>query len=355
MSETDIFLSYSREDRTAARHFAESFAREGFSVWWDAALRSGQTFDEVIEKELRAAKAVVVLWSPRSVLSRWVRAEATLADRRNKLVPAIIEACDRPIIFELTHAADLSDWTGDTADLRWRTLVNDLRRLVGGDEEEAAQPIAATPAPEPKPVAPAPEPKPVQAAPEPPADPVKAEAKSVPMNNVDELLFAAARMREARAGSKLLKPTPTEEDHTQFYKAADDFRQHEVDNIHCLFKLDGEIPETRFVIGAEGLRVGRTAPADIIVGGAGVSRAHCLVELANGEVQVSDLNSTNGTYIDNKRIGRAAVLPVGSVLRVGNVSFEHEIRSSAEIDQLSDPTTRAPGANPPEPRLARSS
>ena len=152
MSETDIFLSYSREDRTAARHFAESFAREGFSVWWDAALRSGQTFDEVIERELRAAKAVVVLWSPRSVASRWVRAEATLADRRNKLVPAIIEACDRPIIFELTHAADLADWSGDTSDIRWRTLVNDLRRLVGaGEDEAAAQPVAAKPAAEPKP------------------------------------------------------------------------------------------------------------------------------------------------------------------------------------------------------------
>jgi hypothetical protein len=39
VSDTDIFLSYSREDRSAARHFAESFAEEGFTVWWDAALR----------------------------------------------------------------------------------------------------------------------------------------------------------------------------------------------------------------------------------------------------------------------------------------------------------------------------
>jgi hypothetical protein len=346
VSDTDIFLSYSREDRTAARHFAESFAQEGFSVWWDAALRSGQTFDEVIEKELRAAKAVVVLWSPRSVLSRWVRAEATLADRRNKLVPAIIEPCDRPIIFELTHAADLSDWTGDLSDNRWRTLVNDLRRLVGGGEEAISQPAPA-------------EPKPAPAAPirQPQVEPIEAEAKSPPsppLPNVDDLMSAAARLREARAGSKHLEPTPMEEERTQFYKRSDDFRQHENDQIHCLLKLDGEEQETRFVVGAEGLKVGRTAPADIIVPGAGVSRAHCVVELVGDQLRVSDLNSTNGTYIDNKRIARTEDLAVGSVLRVGNVSFEHEIRSRAELDQPSDPL----GINrddPLEPRLARSS
>src|SRR3954468_9362926 len=130
VSGIDIFLSYSREDRSAARHIAESFGAEGLDVWWDAALQSGQTFDEVIEQRLKEAKAVVVLWSPRSVASRWVRAEATQADRRNKLAPAIIEQCDRPIIFELTHAADLCDWTGDITDLRWRTFVDDLRHLI---------------------------------------------------------------------------------------------------------------------------------------------------------------------------------------------------------------------------------
>ena len=101
-------------------------------------LRSGETFDEVIEKELRAAKAVVVLWSPRSVASRWVRAEATLADRDNKLVPIIIEPCNRPIIFELTHAAELAEWTGDTSEASWQTLVRDLRRMVGKTKDAQA-------------------------------------------------------------------------------------------------------------------------------------------------------------------------------------------------------------------------
>jgi hypothetical protein len=145
VSGPDIFISYSREERPAARHFADCFAREGFAVWWDAALRSGETFDEVIERELRAAKAVVVLWSPRSVASRWVRAEATLADRANKLVPVIIESCSLPIIFELTQAADMSTWTGDTEDHRWKDLISDLRRLIGPTHGEAptAAPKAA--------------------------------------------------------------------------------------------------------------------------------------------------------------------------------------------------------------------
>ena len=131
MSGPDIFLSYARSDRAVARMFAEAFSDEGFKVWWDASLHSGETFDEVIEKNLRDAKAVVVLWSPRSVASRWVRAEATQADRKNKLVPAMIEPCDRPVIFELTHTADLIDWTGDITDIHWRTFMDDLRRLIG--------------------------------------------------------------------------------------------------------------------------------------------------------------------------------------------------------------------------------
>src|SRR4051812_34765820 len=149
VSGTDIFLSYARADRPVARTFAECLGEEGFNVWWDASLHSGETFDEVIEQRLRDAKAVVVLWSPRSVASRWVRAEATLADRRNKLVPAIIEQCDRPIVFELTHTAELSDWHGDRSDPRWRIFVEDLNRLTRAPPpaEPAPAPVAHEPSP----------------------------------------------------------------------------------------------------------------------------------------------------------------------------------------------------------------
>ena len=99
---------------------ADAFAAEGLNVWWDTALRSGEAYDEVTEAALRGAKAVVVLWSPRSVVSRWVRAEATIADRCKTLVPVTIEPCERPIMFELTQTAELSHWQGEPGDKAWQ-------------------------------------------------------------------------------------------------------------------------------------------------------------------------------------------------------------------------------------------
>ena len=113
-----------------AARYAEAFAAEGLNVWWDTALRSGEAYDEVTEAALRGAKAVVVLWSPRSVVSRWVRAEATIADRCKTLVPVTIEACERPIMFELTQTADLTHWTGDAGDRAWVAFLDDVRRFV---------------------------------------------------------------------------------------------------------------------------------------------------------------------------------------------------------------------------------
>ncbi len=148
----DVFLSYCREDQAIARRFAEGLEREGFSVWWDQSLSAGETFDKVTERALKDARAVVVLWSRRSVESRWVRSEATQADRFGTLVPVTIEPCDRPIMFELTHTADLSHWNGEPGDPQWRSFVEGLRKsAVGGsaavsntaiDRASASQPPA---------------------------------------------------------------------------------------------------------------------------------------------------------------------------------------------------------------------
>jgi len=129
----DLFLSYARDDRATVQLFADVLQREGFEVWWDLALNPGEAFDEAIERALEEARAVIVLWSKASVNSRWVRAEATQAQASQRLVPVMIEACKRPIMFELTHTVDLTGWVGDPNDPRWRSFVAGLRRSSGGE------------------------------------------------------------------------------------------------------------------------------------------------------------------------------------------------------------------------------
>jgi hypothetical protein len=145
MALPDIFLSYSRDDQATARRFAEGFERAGLSVWWDATLNPGEAYDKVTEQALEEASAVVVLWSKKSVDSRWVRAEATQANSAGTLVPVMIEPCKRPIMFELTHTADLSRWNGDAHDKDWLAYLAGVRRFVDkGEPTASVGAIAAT-------------------------------------------------------------------------------------------------------------------------------------------------------------------------------------------------------------------
>nr|WP_137677120.1 AAA family ATPase [Parerythrobacter lutipelagi] len=134
---SDIFISYNREDQEKAALFAHAFKAAGLDVWWDVSLKAGQVYDEVTENALRSARAVIVLWSPRSAVSRWVRAEATLAQRAETFVPCMIEPCERPIMFELTQTPDLSHWQGDQADPAWCAFLEHVREFTGsGDRAE---------------------------------------------------------------------------------------------------------------------------------------------------------------------------------------------------------------------------
>ena len=69
----NAFISYAREDRDRAAKLAVALEARGWSVWWDPKIQAGQSFDEIIERELAAADCVVVLWSKHSIASEWVK------------------------------------------------------------------------------------------------------------------------------------------------------------------------------------------------------------------------------------------------------------------------------------------
>ena len=146
----DIFLSYKREEQADALRLIQSFEAAGFSVWWDDRIDPTSSWDETIEREITAAKAVVVLWTPLSTASDWVRTEAHFASNAKKLVPALLRPCTIPLAFSLTQAADLTRWRGDDDDRQWRkclTWVSDLvqshARRIGEDAPTVQAPAAA--------------------------------------------------------------------------------------------------------------------------------------------------------------------------------------------------------------------
>jgi|SRR5215471_12313529 len=66
--------------------------------------------------------------------------------------------------------------------------------------------------------------------------------------------------------------------------------------------------------------VGRAPRADFILNAALVSRLHCQLMAGDADVEVVDLSSTNGTFVNDRRIDRARLVN-GDRLRVGRVEL----------------------------------
>lgn len=76
---SDVFISYSSEDRGIAEPIAQDLKRSGFSVFYDKELVPGEAWRARLAQELRRARYVLVLLSPAYVESRWARQELEAA------------------------------------------------------------------------------------------------------------------------------------------------------------------------------------------------------------------------------------------------------------------------------------
>ena len=66
--------------------------------------------------------------------------------------------------------------------------------------------------------------------------------------------------------------------------------------------------------------IGRSTGAEFMLDAPLVSRLHCQLSATNDAIQVKDLDSTNGTFVNGKRI-TSATLRAGDVLKVGRVDL----------------------------------
>ncbi|MEO5622223.1 MAG: TIR domain-containing protein [Dokdonella sp.] len=126
----DVFVSYARSDKSRVAPLVAAIEAKGWSVWWDPEITPGQEFDDQIEVEIDAAKAVLVIWTPTSVVSRWVRGEAREAAERNILVPVRFEQARLPMDVRAIHTTDLDGWGEDSASPQAQEFLRALATMI---------------------------------------------------------------------------------------------------------------------------------------------------------------------------------------------------------------------------------
>jgi adenylate cyclase len=145
----DVFVSYARSDKARVAPLVAAIEAKGWSVWWDPEIAPGQEFDDQIEAEIAAALAVIVVWTPASVASRWVRGEAREAAERNILVPVRFDQARLPMDVRAIHTTDLDGWGENPASPQAQEFLRALGALIA--RSQAARPskggaAASTPA-----------------------------------------------------------------------------------------------------------------------------------------------------------------------------------------------------------------
>jgi DNA-binding response OmpR family regulator len=127
---TDIFISYSHQDRSTIERLAAALQQEPLSVWWDRHIETGRAFDREIEDAISNARSVIVAWSRNSVESDWVRAEAAYALEKKKLLPIRLDNSVPPLRFFHIQTIDLTTWDGSNQAHAYRQLATDIVKMV---------------------------------------------------------------------------------------------------------------------------------------------------------------------------------------------------------------------------------
>jgi len=129
-----VFLSYARDDVEVARKLAGVLTEAGQTVWWDRHLHGGANFSNEIDRELKNAEAVMVLWSPASIASAWVQDEAAEGRDSSRLIPAVLGSVKPPLGFRQIQCIDLSEWEKDGRTEPLDDLLSAITKVAGHDK-----------------------------------------------------------------------------------------------------------------------------------------------------------------------------------------------------------------------------
>ena len=134
-----VFLSYSRQDNSVAKGLAEAIGSAGHQIWWDQQIHGGSLFVAQIDRALKDAEAVIVLWSDTSVESAWVQDEAAEGRDSGRLIPVTLSGRKAPLGFRQYQAIDLGEWNGRGQLPRLQELLHAIARTAGSEESAQSE------------------------------------------------------------------------------------------------------------------------------------------------------------------------------------------------------------------------
>lgn len=126
-----VFISYSHRDMDWVQQFAADLRRMPISVWFDERLRGGKEWEQQLAAAIQAVDAFVLVMSPESMQSEYVRWEIEQAKRANKpLFPVMLKTTELPEDLRKIQylKADAEHYVALKAE-----LMNDLYELLESD------------------------------------------------------------------------------------------------------------------------------------------------------------------------------------------------------------------------------
>lgn len=99
-------------------------------------------------------------------------------------------------------------------------------------------------------------------------------------------------------------------------------------------------PSLRFPLYTRPQRIGRRAGNDIVIPDAYVSGQHAVIEIVGADVRITDLGSTNGTYIGETKItpNMPTTVPSDALLTLGKTQFRIEWATAEPLPETAEET-----------------
>ncbi|HSG44450.1 MAG TPA: TIR domain-containing protein [Anaerolineales bacterium] len=126
---TRVFISYSRTDMEFVQRLATDLKNAGLDVWWDlSGIQGSDVWEQKIEEGLRNCEYFIVVLTPASLESRWVRREYLSADNRGiRIIPLRLKSYDEtPLTLRDIQPIEAIGREYDD-------VVSDVLRIVKGD------------------------------------------------------------------------------------------------------------------------------------------------------------------------------------------------------------------------------